>query len=280
MKGMAAAFGSRRRYEAAQRLARLGRGPLAKAAVPGWTAMRDLPEPPKETFRDWWKHREPRPRRRATRRASGVAERPRREAARELRQGGHPRARPRRARARRRPCPRSRAPTAPPARSPPTGSSTSSASASPSTARPSTASPPTSPRPSRAILAGAERVGVPPGFADLGHRWSRTTTCRVAELDTLDAVVTGSALAIADTGTIVLDSGPHSGRRALTLVPDHHVCIVEARDDRARPCPTPSPRSPRPPPRAARSRSSPARRPPPTSSSTASRASTARACST
>jgi L-lactate dehydrogenase complex protein LldF len=61
MKGMAAAFGSRRRYEGAQRLARLGRGPLAKAAVPGWTAMRDLPEPPKETFRDWWQKREPRP---------------------------------------------------------------------------------------------------------------------------------------------------------------------------------------------------------------------------
>src|SRR4051794_20293450 len=61
MKGMAAAFGSRRRYEGAQRLARLGRGPLANAAAPGWTAMRDLPEPPKETFRDWWRHREPRP---------------------------------------------------------------------------------------------------------------------------------------------------------------------------------------------------------------------------
>jgi len=58
MKGMAVAFASRRRYEAAQRLARLGRGPLAKAALPGWTAMRDLPEPPKETFREWWKHRQ------------------------------------------------------------------------------------------------------------------------------------------------------------------------------------------------------------------------------
>jgi L-lactate dehydrogenase complex protein LldF len=61
MKAIAAAFGSRRRYEGAQRLARLGRGPLAKAAVPGWTAMRDLPQPPKETFRDWWQKREPRP---------------------------------------------------------------------------------------------------------------------------------------------------------------------------------------------------------------------------
>jgi L-lactate dehydrogenase complex protein LldF len=61
MKGMAAAFATRRRYEAAQRLARLGRGPLAKAAIPGWSAMRDLPVPPKETFRDWWQHREPRP---------------------------------------------------------------------------------------------------------------------------------------------------------------------------------------------------------------------------
>ena len=52
---MALAFASRRRYEAAQRLARLGRGPLAKAALPGWTAMRDLPEPPRETFREWWR---------------------------------------------------------------------------------------------------------------------------------------------------------------------------------------------------------------------------------
>jgi L-lactate dehydrogenase complex protein LldF len=57
MKAMAAAFSTRRRYEAAQRLARLGRGPLARAALPGWTAMRDLPEPPRETFREWWASR-------------------------------------------------------------------------------------------------------------------------------------------------------------------------------------------------------------------------------
>jgi L-lactate dehydrogenase complex protein LldG len=49
-----------------------------------------------------------------------------------------------------------------------------------------------------------------------------------AELDGYDAALTGCALAIAETGTIVLDGGPDSGRRALTLVPDHHLCVVEA----------------------------------------------------
>jgi L-lactate dehydrogenase complex protein LldG len=48
------------------------------------------------------------------------------------------------------------------------------------------------------------------------------------ELDDADTALTGCALAIAETGTIVLDGGPESGRRALTLVPDHHVCVVRA----------------------------------------------------
>jgi L-lactate dehydrogenase complex protein LldG len=52
----------------------------------------------------------------------------------------------------------------------------------------------------------------------------------VAELDRLDGVLTGSALGIAETGTIVLDGAPVSGRRALTLVPDLHVCVVRAAD--------------------------------------------------
>jgi L-lactate dehydrogenase complex protein LldG len=69
------------------------------------------------------------------------------------------------------------------------------------------------------------RVGVPPGFAFDGIE-DRALT--LDQLDALDTVITGCALAIADTGTIVLDGGEASGRRALTLVPDHHVCVVRS----------------------------------------------------
>jgi L-lactate dehydrogenase complex protein LldG len=49
-----------------------------------------------------------------------------------------------------------------------------------------------------------------------------------AELDAVDGVITGCATAIAETGTLVLDGGPLCGRRALSLVPDHHICVVAA----------------------------------------------------
>jgi L-lactate dehydrogenase complex protein LldG len=49
-----------------------------------------------------------------------------------------------------------------------------------------------------------------------------------AQLDAVDGAVTGCAAAIAETGTLVLDGSPICGRRVLTLVPDHHICVVLA----------------------------------------------------
>ena len=48
----------------------------------------------------------------------------------------------------------------------------------------------------------------------------------VRELDAIDAVVTSSTVSCAETGTIALNSSDQEGRRAITLVPDHHICVV------------------------------------------------------
>jgi L-lactate dehydrogenase complex protein LldG len=48
----------------------------------------------------------------------------------------------------------------------------------------------------------------------------------VMDLDRVDGVITGCAVAIAETGTLILDASPDQGRRAITLIPDYHLCVV------------------------------------------------------
>ncbi|HEY2372904.1 MAG TPA: LUD domain-containing protein [Gaiellaceae bacterium] len=91
--------------------------------------------------------------------------------------------------------------------------------------------------PSGAVAGAVEsvcrgRVSVPPGLPDA---W-RPSTVDVVEdrglsahkLDALDGVITGCTAAIAETGTIILSGGESEGRRALSLVPDLHICVVRS----------------------------------------------------
>ncbi len=82
----------------------------------------------------------------------------------------------------------------------------------------------------KAIAQLAPRAVIP---NDLPAEWLPGTGDYVLEegltptdLDRIPAVITGCAVAIAETGTFVLDGGMAQGRRAITLIPDHHVCII------------------------------------------------------
>ena len=82
-----------------------------------------------------------------------------------------------------------------------------------------------------AALLGGERAIVPPGLPPAwleGGLHILDNGQNHRELSGFGAVVTGCAVAVAETGTVVLDHGAGQGRRALTLVPDHHVCVVYA----------------------------------------------------
>ncbi|SFY42697.1 LUD domain-containing protein [Streptomyces atratus] len=80
---------------------------------------------------------------------------------------------------------------------------------------------------------GARRIGVPAGLDPLwldaydGEVQQDSGDIPAPRLDALDGVLTASAVSCAETGTIFLDGSPDQGRRALSLVPDLHVCVVD-----------------------------------------------------
>ena len=80
---------------------------------------------------------------------------------------------------------------------------------------------------------GATKVVVPP---DLPGEWKPDGGVEAVvdadlsheALDSMDGVITGCAVGIAETGTIVIDGGARQGRRAISLLPDYHLCVVES----------------------------------------------------
>ncbi|WP_165945613.1 LUD domain-containing protein [Micromonospora sp. KC606] len=81
-------------------------------------------------------------------------------------------------------------------------------------------------------VLGGRQIVVPPGLP--GHWLPDSVTVvpdddlGVERIAAADGVVTGAAVAVAETGTIVLDAGPDQGRRLITLLPDVHVCVLRA----------------------------------------------------
>lgn len=78
----------------------------------------------------------------------------------------------------------------------------------------------------RGVARLAVPADLPEGWAPPGVTLDREPGLTNEQLDRTDGVLTACALGIAQTGTVVLDSGPGQGRRAITLVPDYHLCVI------------------------------------------------------
>jgi iron-sulfur cluster protein len=247
MKAMYRAFSSASAFERAQAAARLGSRPLSRKGrirrlpwpLSGWTDTRDLPEPPKETFREWWRRErgdqgsakfDAVAQRMVDCAPYGVQNRPiaevkdaRAAILARIREalGDRPAAVE---------VPRDYRRTSDEPRTSVIARFSERVGEYRATVRSAT------PDELKTVLeelcgeAGAERLAVP---ADLPGGWRpggielvQDDGLSAAELDGLDGALTGCALAIAETGTIVLDGGEAQGRRALSLVPDYHLCVV------------------------------------------------------
>jgi len=243
MKAMFRAFSSRATFERAQKAARLGSWPLARGGriehmpwpMSAWTMTRDLAQPPKETFRDWWKReRGDQP---SGRRLKRIA----------------PQTPPKSA-----PAP---GPETGDARTTILGRIRSALRDNPAVEVPRDYRRSSDRSRDEIVDLFAERLGeyrasvhrsngdevgdvverlcrerearrivVPEGLPEAwrprGVELVRDDDLGAHDLDSLDGALTGCALGIAETGVIVLDRGPGQGRRAITLVPDYHVCVV------------------------------------------------------
>ena len=247
MHALHRAFSSRSAYERAQKAARIGSRPLARRGrierlpwpLSGWTATRDLAAPPKETFRDWWRRERggdeaaprpgpasPSPPSDRTRRSAPAAAGPARAAilARiraALRDAEPPAEVPRDYRRR-----STRTQAAKVALfAERVGEYRASAVLADAARAPAVIT-------QLCRQRGAGRLVVPEGLSDA---WRPSEIELITdegltprELDALDGAMSGCAVAIAETGTIVLDGGPGQGRRAMTLIPDYHLCVVTA----------------------------------------------------
>jgi len=243
MKALYGVFSSRQRYERAQRLARTAARPLtrrgritrAPGPLAGWTSSRDLPAPARESFRDWWRRT----------RGGGTAQRvaappasarPQLHEAEPARMGS----------ARETVLVRIRAAidgSEPPRERPRDYRTEDSRSPEEivalfaervaeyrATVHRTGADGVAALVASICAENGVERLGLapdaPPEWRPEGVELVEDDGLGAVELDALGGSLTGCAVAIAETGSFVLDGGPGQGRRALSLVPDLHVCVV------------------------------------------------------
>ena len=249
MKGLFRAFSSARAFERAQAAARLGSRPLVRKGrigrlpwpLSGWTDTRDLPEPPKETFRQWWRRerggseRAPNPRDLRyppISRLTSVSSSPAADFGPEDAKGAilariqaALKDRPERVEV-----PRAYRQTSDEPRTPLIARFSDRVGEYRATVRSATRADLKPVMQELCNEAGAERLAVPddlpPEWAPDGLELVRDEGLDAQTLDTLDGALTGCAVAIAETGTIVLDGGKAQGRRALSLVPDYHLCVV------------------------------------------------------